>query len=89
VPRSTPFLLKQEAQKKRLGEKKMPCKELSLAAASEEPPRLQRASFLKKARPKIADTFGGVCALTCAQAAKFASGGFPARHPRVSVCAYK
>ncbi|MBO5109503.1 MAG: hypothetical protein J6D21_02190, partial [Clostridia bacterium] len=51
--RVTPFLLKQKAQKKRLGEKKMPCKELSLAAASEEPPRLQRASFLKKARPKI------------------------------------
>ena len=44
-----PFLLTQKAQKKRLGEKKMPCKELSLAAASEEPPRLQRASFLKKA----------------------------------------
>ena len=46
---STPFLLTQKAQKKRLGEKKTPCKELSLAAASEEPPRLQRASFLKKA----------------------------------------
>ncbi|MBO5110881.1 MAG: hypothetical protein J6D21_09220 [Clostridia bacterium] len=44
-----PFLLTQKAQKKRLGEKKMPYKGLSLAAASEEPPRLHRASFLKKA----------------------------------------
>ncbi|MBO5111074.1 MAG: hypothetical protein J6D21_10225, partial [Clostridia bacterium] len=70
-------LLKQKAQKKRLGEKKLPCKELSLAAASEEPPRLQRASFLKKARPKIADTFGGVCALTCEQAAILPAGASP------------
>ncbi|MBO5110900.1 MAG: hypothetical protein J6D21_09315, partial [Clostridia bacterium] len=47
------FLWRQKAQRKKLGKKERPCKELSLAAASEEPPRLQRASFLKKARPKI------------------------------------
>ncbi|MBO5111088.1 MAG: hypothetical protein J6D21_10295, partial [Clostridia bacterium] len=39
------FLWRQKAQRKKLGKKERPCKELSLAAASEEPPRLQRASF--------------------------------------------
>ena len=49
LPVSRFFLWRQKAQRKKLGKKERPCKELSLAAASEEPPRLQRASFLKKA----------------------------------------
>jgi len=40
-----PFLLKPQAQKKRLGEKKTPKSEISRTAEREEPPRLQRAAF--------------------------------------------